>query len=238
MRKVIWIGILVVVLAIAGAVYYAFSNLDRFAKKVIEEAGSQALGVAVKVDSVNIQLTQRQATITGLTVANPPGYSSRPAISFGRITVQVADASGNIKKIVAVNPVIRVELKGALNNLSQIQRRAQRAAGRPGSAPSASPDKGRVYSIGLLKVEGAQAILTGPDLKQPVELGVRSLQMRNLKGTSQQIAGQVFSRLLGMTMEKAASVAVQRGLGKVINKESGYGQEITNFLQKLGGAKK
>ncbi len=238
MRKLIWTGILVVVLAVAGAAYYLFSNLDRLAKRVIQEAGSQALGVAVTVDKVDLQLAQRQATVTGLTVANPPGYSSRPAMSFGRITVQVAGASGDIKKIVALNPVIRVELKGGRNNLEQLRRRARRAAGRTERAPAASPDKGRVYSIGLLKVEGAKAILTGPDLPQPVEIGVRSLEMRNLKGTSQQIAGQVFGRLLGMTMEKAASVAVQRGLGKIINKEGGYGQDITNLLDKLGGVKK
>ncbi|MCB2227849.1 MAG: hypothetical protein KQH53_14310 [Desulfarculaceae bacterium] len=236
MRKFIWIGVLVVLLAAAGVAYYAFSNLDSFAKGFIEKAGSQALGVAVKVDSVNLQLSERQATVKGLTVANPPGYSSQPAMSFASITVQVGEGDANIKKIEAINPKIRVELKGKENNLSQLQAQAKKAEGKP--SPSAAKKDDPVFSIGLLRVQGAQATITGPDLKQPVDLGVRDLEMKNLKGTASQIAGQVFDRLLGITLEKAASVAVQRGLGQIINKEAGYGSEVTNFLEKLGGVKK
>ncbi len=238
MRKFIWISILVVVLAAAGAAYWAFSNLDRLAKQVIEEAGSQALGVAVRVKSVDIQLAKRQATLKGLTVANPPGFSKQAAMSFGSITVQMSGIKGDIKRVVAVDPVLRVELKGAANNLSQLRAKAKRAEGKPAPAASASPEQNKIIKVELLKVDGAKAILTGPDLKQPVDIGVSHLEMHNLRGTPQQIAGQIFGRLLDITMAKAASVAVQRGLGKIMNKQESYGQGVTDFLERLGGVKK
>ena len=110
--------------------------------------------------------------------------------------LQVGFGQADIEKIVAVDPVIRVELKGKANNLEQIRARAQRAAGKP--APAAgSGAKDPVFQVGLLRVQGAQAILTGPNLKQPVEIGVKNLEMRNLEGTGSQIAGQIFARLLG-----------------------------------------
>ena len=49
MRKVILIIMVLLVLAGAGATYYAYTNMDRFAKGIIQDAGSKALGVPVKV---------------------------------------------------------------------------------------------------------------------------------------------------------------------------------------------
>ena len=46
MRKYILIALAVVVVAIAGALYYAYSNLDSIAKDVMEKAGSEAPGRA------------------------------------------------------------------------------------------------------------------------------------------------------------------------------------------------
>jgi len=241
MRKFIWISILVVVVAAAGAAYWAYSNLDRLAKQVIEQAGSQALGVPVHVQSVDIQIAKRQATLKGLMVANPPGYTGQAAMSIESVTVQMSGIKGDIKRIVAVAPLIRVELKGGVNNLEQLQAKAKRAAGgssRPVPAAGGSPAQMKVIKVELLKVNGARAILTGPNLKQPINLGVSNLEMRNLRGTPQQLAGQILGRLLNMTMAKAASVAAQRGLGKIMNKGTGYGQGVTDLLEKLGGVKK
>ncbi|MCF8035109.1 MAG: hypothetical protein K9K66_18655 [Desulfarculaceae bacterium] len=240
MRKVILIVMVVLVVAAAGATYYAYNNMDRFAKGVLQDAASKALGVPVTVDSVDLQFGQRQAVIKGLTVANPPGYSRQAAISFDSVTVQVGFGQADIEKIEAVAPVIRVELKGKANNLAQLRARAQRASGKasPAEGSGGSRSKGPVFHVGLLKVQGAQAILTGPEIKQPVRIGVKNLELRNLEGTGSQLAGQIFARLLGVTLEQAASAAVQRGLGKVINKEASYGEGVTNYLEKLGGVKK
>ena len=237
MRKGIWIVILLVLAAVGGAAYWAWTELDVMARDVVEEAGSAALGVPVYVRKVDIQLLDRQATLRGVRVSNPPGYSRKAAISFDSITLQMGDSTNHIKRIVAVEPRLRVEIKGSASNLGQLQAKVRRAAGHSGGASRRMPGSDQVFSVGMLRVVDAKAILTGPNIKQPIKLEVSDIQLRNLRGTAAQIAGQVFSGLMGITMDKAASVAAQRGLGKIMNQQGDYGNKVSDILNRLGGGR-
>ena len=237
MRKYILIALAVVVVAIAGALYYAYSNLDGIAKEVMEKAGSEALGVPVRVAGVHLELSQGKATVSGLTVANPPGYSSNPALSFGQITVQIADAGKVIKEISAVNPTVRLEQKGESSNLSELQKRAQAAGGGKGEEKKASSGDTEEHklNIELFKVTNAKAIVTSPELKEPQEVVIPSMVLKNLKGTPKQIAGQVFDQLLAQVMQRALQKAIQQGAKQLLEKEGGAGQAVEGLLKKLGG---
>ncbi len=238
MRKYILIGVAAVVVAAAGAVYFLMSNLDSIAKEVMEKAGSEALGVAVRVDSVRLELRQGKATVTGLTVANPPGYSDGSALSFGRITVQVDPEAKAVKEILAVNPVIRLEQKGKASNLGELRQRAQRASAKlekKESRPSGEAQERRL-KIELLRVTNATAILTSPELAQPKEVVIPSLVLRNLQGTPKEIAGQVFDQLLAKVLERTAGQALREGAGQLLEKEGGgAGSAVEGLLKKLGG---
>lgn len=76
MRKIILIVVAVLVVAIGAGVAFLSSNLDSIVKKVIETAGTEVAGVKVSVGDVKISLSEGKATIAGLTVANPPGFSA------------------------------------------------------------------------------------------------------------------------------------------------------------------
>ncbi|MCB2191738.1 MAG: hypothetical protein KQI62_09245 [Deltaproteobacteria bacterium] len=238
MRKYILIGVAVVVVAIAGAVYYAFSNLDSIAKEVMEKAGSEALGVPVRVASVQIQLSEGKATVTGLTVANPPGYSDNSALSFGQVTVQIGEGGEVIKQIVAVDPMVRLEQKGESSNLKELQKRAQKSTGGEGEDKKASSEEGEEHklNIKLFKVTNAKAIVTSPELKEPQEVVIPSMVLKDLKGTPKQIAGQVFDQLLSKIMQRTLRKAMQRGAESLIDKEAGSaGEAVKGLLNKLGG---
>lgn len=238
MRKYILIGLAVVVVAIAGALYYAYSNLDSIAKDVMEKAGSEALGVPVRVGGVHIELSQGKATITGLTVANPPGYSDNSALSFGQITVQIASGGKVIKEILAVDPTVRLEQKGDSSNLSDLQKRAQRAGGGKGEEKKAPVEDTEEHhlNIELFKVTNAKAIVTSPELKEPQEVVIPSMVIKDLKGTPKQIAGQVFDQLLAQVMKRTLQNAMQQGAKSLIEKEAGSaGSAVEGFLKKLGG---
>ena len=99
MRKVILIFLGVVVVVVAAAAYFMFTNLDSIVKGLIEEFGSEAAGTKVQVGKVDISLSKGKATITKLTVANPPGYSPDPAIALGQITIEIDTDTGVIKEI-------------------------------------------------------------------------------------------------------------------------------------------
>lgn len=85
MKKIIAILGLLIVLALAGGVYYILTNLDAIVKAAIEKYGSEATHTAVRVDTVHIDLKNGSGLISGLTVANPPGYDTKHAFSLGKI---------------------------------------------------------------------------------------------------------------------------------------------------------
>ena len=112
----------------------------------------------VRVGGVHIELSQGKATVSGLTVANPPGYSNNSALSFGQITVQIGSGGKVIKQIVAVDPTVRLGAEGESSNLSDLQKRAQRAGGGKGEdkkAPAKDSEEPKL-NIELFKVTNAK----------------------------------------------------------------------------------
>ena len=65
MKKIILSFVLILIVAIAGGVYYVLSNLDNLIKEAIETYGSEATQTAVRVESVKLKLTEGSGGITG-----------------------------------------------------------------------------------------------------------------------------------------------------------------------------
>jgi hypothetical protein len=78
---------LVVLIAFGMAGYYLYSNLDLFVEQAIEQIGSEAVGVAVRVDRVELDLAAGRASVFGLSVANPEGFEAAQAFTLAEITV-------------------------------------------------------------------------------------------------------------------------------------------------------
>ena len=71
-KIVVWIVVALVVLVggVAGSSYWW---LDGAARKLVEQEGSDALGVTVTLDKLRIGVLKGEATLAKLNVANPPG---------------------------------------------------------------------------------------------------------------------------------------------------------------------
>ena len=89
MKKAIFAVILILVIFIAGALYYVLTNLDSLVKGAIEKYGSQVTQTAVRVDSVKITLTEGAGAINGLTIANPQGFDAAHAFSLAQISTKI-----------------------------------------------------------------------------------------------------------------------------------------------------
>lgn len=107
MKRIILGGVALVVAALGVAIFYFVSSLDSLVKSAIETYGSQAMGTAVRVSSVQIALTSGKGTIRGVTVANPRGFSSADAFRLGEITLQIDPASVKGRPVVVDQVVIR-----------------------------------------------------------------------------------------------------------------------------------
>jgi hypothetical protein len=73
MKWVVRILIVLVVL-VAGFVGSSYWWLDGAAKKAIEVAGADAMGVTVTLDKIRIGVLSGSATLSEFNIANPPGY--------------------------------------------------------------------------------------------------------------------------------------------------------------------
>lgn len=80
---------LVLLIAIGFGGYYVYRNLDALVEEAIEEIGSEAVGVAVRVDRVELDLEAGRASIFGLSVANPKGFEGAMAFTLGEMTIDI-----------------------------------------------------------------------------------------------------------------------------------------------------
>jgi hypothetical protein len=100
-------SLLIIILLIGGAAWYYLSfRLDDAIAQGIEEAGSVALGTSVKVGDVTSNIRDGSLSISSITVANPPGYNNKFAISFKSIKAAVDYDSFDIKRVIIDNPEV------------------------------------------------------------------------------------------------------------------------------------
>lgn len=124
MGKKALIAIIVLVLVVAAVIWKVGANLDGIVAGMIEEVGTDVLKTRVTVSAVSVDLKEGKAVISGLTVANPPGYSPSNLLEVATVEVDLAFNSlpSNALNIQAVNirnPVIIYE--GDANGGSNLQ---------------------------------------------------------------------------------------------------------------------
>ncbi len=100
--------------------------LNAFAAWQISSLGSDYLGVEVETDVVQVSLFQGKIEISGLSVANPPGFSQVPFAELGYLLVRADLLSflsdqGRIHEIRARPVLLEVERKDGRFNYQVIQ---------------------------------------------------------------------------------------------------------------------
>jgi hypothetical protein len=127
------VAVLVVLLVVIGIVVVA--SLDKLVKAGVEKGGSYALQVPVKLDAASISVFKGRASLTGFSVANPPGYGAGPALAFGEVTAEIKPMSVNkdpvdIPEIVVRKPAVAIE--GTLTgdtNVGQLKKNLEATLG-------------------------------------------------------------------------------------------------------------
>jgi len=142
MKKIILIGLVIIIIAIGGAAYYLLKNLNAIVERQIEKIGSQVTGTKVSVASVDIKLREGSGAINGLVIANPPGYKSDSAFRMDKILLDI-DPKSVLKDPIVIDevlidsPVATSEFtETAGSNILDIKKNAS-----SGNKKSASPSK-------------------------------------------------------------------------------------------------
>ena len=121
----VFVALLVVVIAAAGV--YLFTNLDLIIKAAIEKVGSDVTGTEVALNDVEISLTDGRGSLLGFRMTNPAGFNSDEAFKFDEITLVVDTATVAsdpvvIKEVVILRPEVTYEIGETQSNLDAIQK--------------------------------------------------------------------------------------------------------------------
>ena len=81
--KKVFIGLAVIAIVLGALLWWLGANLDGIVKKAIEDVGADVTQTSVDVSGVGIKLLDGKATISGLSVANPPGFSNPNIFTLG-----------------------------------------------------------------------------------------------------------------------------------------------------------
>jgi len=221
MKKTLLIIVVLIIAVIAGGVYYVLTNLDSLVKQAIETYGSQATHTAVRVAKVNIQLKQASAAISGLTVANPKGFSTPNAFSLGQIATRL-NVKGMSKDHIVIDEVriqapevfyeINADKKANLNLLKE-----NLAGGAKAGSGQATAKGGKQPMLTIHKFTFAGAALHAklvPLKNKEFNLQLPSFQLVNLSGTPEQISKQVLNQLIDRAREEIRKKGIDAELEK------------------------
>lgn len=257
--KLFGIGALLIIVVIAGALYFTLSNLDSLVKKAIEAAGTHVTQTNVAVNNVKIGLTDGTGAINGLTVNNPAGFSGGKIFSLGGIAVKIDPKTVTqdpiiIPEVIISSPKVLYEInqKGK-SNLDALKANIQQSIpkGGGGSDSGGSGSKAPGIIIRKLVVEGGQAdIKLNALMDKEMSAKLPRIQLNNIgekKGgaTPAEIGQQVLNAMTknlssvvsGLGIEKLVNEELKKKLGDVKGAaEKAVGENIDKLKDAGGGA--
>jgi len=230
--KKVFIGLAVIAIVLGALLWWLGANLDGIVKKVIEDVGTDVTQTSVDVSGVGIKLLDGKAGISGLSVANPPGFSNPKIFTLDEVSVEIdiksiKDNPIIINEILVRQPQVFYEMnKDGASNLDVLKKNvaSYSASSSSSSSPSdadkeaATDAKGEEMKLIIKKLnfEGGHLSAVSalaPDKK--IEADLPAFHMSNLGqstggATSDQIAKQIMDRLVKQAIDVAAKAGVDQ----------------------------
>jgi len=249
--KKVFIGLAVLIIVVGVVLWSVYANLDVIVGKLIEEAGSEVTQTSVKVSGVELDLLAGKAGLSGISVANPAGFTDPNVFSLEKVAVEIDVESLNsnpvvINEILVRQPKVFYEMsKDGKSNLDVLKKNVESYSASGSSTadtkeaqPSGSKGEEIKLIIRKLSFEGGHLSAINaltPDKK--IEADLPAFHMSNIGqssggATSDQIAKAVMNELV----RQAADAAAKAGVDKLADDLKEKGQEKLD--EKLGGALK
>ncbi|MFC3674447.1 hypothetical protein [Ferrovibrio xuzhouensis] len=231
----------VLVVVIAGGIYYFASNLDSIVKAAIEKYGSEATQAKVSLKAVELSPAQGSGSLKGLVVGNPKGFSTPEAMALGDVSISldIGSLQSNpivIKQVLIEQPAITYEYGAAGSNLQAIQKNVQAYAagfgggsgGKADSGASAGGDKGSEKKVVIqdLVISGGKigisaAALQGRSLSSPLP----TIHLKDIgKDKGGASPAEVAQKIIGTISAEASQIAardLQKQLGSMLKDGAG-----------------
>lgn len=234
MKKLIILGVII----IAGvAAWFLSPSLESVVQKLVHKYGSQVTGTDVNLKGFKLSLTSGEASIKGLTVANPANYKSPYIIDLGSVSAKVDLKSLTsdkiiIEEILIDKPIITYEMLSITqNNVKQIQENvAKNTASEPAKQEKSEGQKteksddtaGKKVVVKLVKITGAElnALMpTSEGNEDSVSLKMPDITLTNIgeeKKDGTNIAASI-ATIFNKMLATASQTVVKAQLGNLKN---------------------
>jgi hypothetical protein len=209
MGKRILLGLIaVVVLVAAGVTWLVMTRGDQFVASAIETYGSATTGTSVRVGSVELAMTQGRGNVKGLTIGNPPGYSTSYFLKIDdiKLALDLGSLAGRapvVKEVLVDAAHLNAEQHGQATNLTDLDQQitARPTTSKPTTQPPAN--EGRII-IDHFRMTHGRVTLTSDLLKHPEELELADVSVDGIGRSSggvtyQQAAEAVLDPILRAT---------------------------------------
>ena len=234
--SVILILVLVVVIAIS-----LFG--DRALKAGIEAAGSEALGVAVSVDGVDLSIFGGAVELENLLIDNPPDYQHDKLLKLtdARIKVRIKSLLGdvvNIEEIKLDGVNVTLEQKGITSN--NIQDIVKTISSKQKDETQAEPSGKKLHidNLEITNVTVNAKLLPVPGKKDTITLTLSPIRMTDLgsdnKMDTAALSGKILLAIAKGIAEKGTGLLPDEIMGPLTGELKELG-EISKTLLKEGG---
>lgn len=141
MAKKILIAVVVLIVVLAGAFYFLYSNLGPILQAAIEKYGSEATQSQVKVGSVSLSAWSGKGTISNLVIDNPKGFTTPHAFELGSVAIAIDTSTLThnpieVNEVTIASPHVTYEQGSSGNNLQKLRQNVTQYAGGTASATS------------------------------------------------------------------------------------------------------
>ncbi|MCZ6831912.1 MAG: hypothetical protein O7F73_20440 [Gammaproteobacteria bacterium] len=209
-------ALVVVVLVVTLAV----KNLDDIIRQAIESAGTQATQTKVSLDSAAFTLQDGRGELHGLSIANPPGYTTKNAFQMEQIALQVdlGSLAGDVivvKEVLVDGALLVAEQKGLTTNLKELLENIEQSAGgdKPATAPPSEAADVRLMVEKFSFINSSATVVTQ-------QWGEKTLPIPNIVMTD------IGDKKTGLTPEQLASTMSQTLMRRAE-------RAVTDYLEKL-----
>lgn len=256
MKKIIFIGGGVLVVAVIALVVILTLSLDSLVKKGVETVGPQITKTQMTLEKASISILSGSGALHGFLIGNPEGYKAASAIKFDEASVGVSPASVlsdkiHVTHVRIVGPEITFEGSlGSKNNLSKIMENVEAATGggtasspdKPASQPANSGASKKLqvddFLISGAKVNVTLTALGGKSLTVPIP----DIHFSNLGSGPEGITAGELTRMVLDGINKETFKAVENAIANVGKQATELLNDLskggTNSVEKAAGALK
>jgi len=201
--KYLSIAIAAILLITVASIWLVIANLDSIVERIVEDAGSEAIGTNVSLENAEVKLANASAALRGLTIENPAGYSEKYAFELGSIEVAIDPETVTatevvLPKIVVDRASLTFEQKGNSSNLQALLNNL--SSGTGSSAESSSDDAEQI------------TLVINEQLDDPISFVLPDIVLKDIGRvgagvTAQQAAQQIIKPILDRAQDAAIDKA-------------------------------